>query len=120
MIDYEKIIPDNYPIQQESSDCENEVEISKPKKTKKNKSKKKMNERDDLSGMFLNMTGKIDFREIFILWILFLFLHTSTFAEHILKKFKGATNENGTMTMKGTIYASLFMVLAILLCTILF
>lgn len=80
----------------------------------------KPKDRDDLSGMTLNMFGKIDGREILIIWVVFLFLHTELFAEQILKKFKGATNEDGTMTMRGTLYASMFMMIVVVLCSILF
>lgn len=82
--------------------------------------KPKVNERDDLSGMVLNMFGKIDVRELIIIWVVFLFLHTEMFSEHVLKKFRGATNEDGTMTMTGTIYSSLFMILVVIICTLVF
>lgn len=106
MSDYEKIKPPHSPCA--------------PKKIRGEK-KRKCNDRDDLSGMLLNMSSKIDIRELFILWLAFLFTHTSTFADHFLKKFKGMTNPgDDTMTFKGVFGASLFMLMIIIICRILF
>jgi hypothetical protein len=66
------------------------------------------------------MGGKLDFRELIIVWFIFLFLHTEMFAEHFLKKIKGTTNDDGTMTMKGTFVASLVMMVVVVVCTIVF
>lgn len=79
-----------------------------------------MSDRDDLSGMALNMFAKIDPREVFILWGLFIVLHSELFADWFLKKFKGTTNSDKTMTMKGTIYASFVMTIAIIICSLIF
>lgn len=107
------------------SDCEKinlSSEIStcyEQPKSRRSKRKQK-NERDDLPGLMLNMASKLDPRELFILWIAFIFTHTSMFVEHFLKKVKGTTNKNDTMTIKGVFYASLFMLLVIIVCRILF
>ena len=80
----------------------------------------KKGDRDDLSGMLLNMVGKLDGRELLIIWIAFLFLHTEMAGEFILKRFGGAVNEDGTMTMKGTIIASILLMVVVILCKMLF
>ena len=80
----------------------------------------RVGERDDLSGMALNMFGKLDARSLIIIWVMFLFIHTEMFGDYILKRFSGARNEDGTMTMKGTIYASFFMILIVIICTLIF
>ena len=126
MIDQERLTP----IEIESdSECEsvNEVKLrsSKNKKSKRSKKgggrKNKVNDRDDLSGMMLNMIGKIDIRELIILWLTFLFIHTPTFVTHFLKKIKGTYNPDSlTMTMKGTFYSSMFMMIVVVLCTMMF
>ncbi len=76
--------------------------------------------KDDLGGMLVNMGHHIDIREVFILWIVFIFVHTEMFAEYFLKQFSGATNEDCTPTMKGTFIASLIMVLAVVVCSLVF
>ena len=81
---------------------------------------KVLSEKDDFSGMTLNMVKKIDVREIFILWITFIALHFEIFSVHVLSKFKGTTNEDKTMTLKGTIYASVFMIIMVILCRLIF
>lgn len=126
MIDQERLTP----IELESdSECESVHEVKKlrtPKTKKSKRSKKggrknKVNDRDDLSGMMLNMIGKIDIRELIILWLTFLFIHTPTFVTHFLKKIKGTYNPDSmTMTMKGTFYASMFMMIVVVLCTMMF
>lgn len=101
--------------------------VAPPPPVKKCKSRKRRNhhgskvkERDDLSGMLLNMFGKIDMRELFIIWIAFIIIHTEKFAEQVLKRFSGAINDDGTMRMKGTLYSSACMILVVILCTIVF
>jgi len=80
-------------------------------------------ERDDLSGMMLNMVGKLDGVELIIIWLMFLFLHTEMACEHIFKRFSGATNKDNntmTMTMKGTLIASVLMMIVVIICKIVF
>jgi len=100
------------------NDCEEII----PKQRKKQPKSKKIaqSSRDDLGGMFVNMGKQIDVREIFILWVVFIFLHTEMFAEYFLKKFHNAINEDCTLTMKGTFIASIMMVLVIIICSMIF
>ena len=79
-----------------------------------------LGEKDDFSGMAMNMVKKIDCREIFILWLTFIALHFEIFSVYVLSKFKGTTNEDKTMTLKGTIYASIFMTIMVILCRLIF
>jgi hypothetical protein len=104
-MDYEKIVTEEEPV---------------PIFKKNKKRTHKLQDRDDLSGMMLNMAKKVDAREMFIIWIVFLFLHTEMFCEHVLKRCSGATNDDNTMTMKGTFYASFIMIAIVLLCSIVF
>ncbi len=99
------------------SDCEDIIIDELPKKRTK---KRQKSDYDDLGGMFINMGKHIDVREIFILWIVFIFIHTEMFADYVLKKIHNATNEDCSMTMKGTFIASLIMVLAIIICSMVF
>jgi ABC-type phosphate transport system permease subunit len=87
---------------------------------KKSHRKVAKSNKDDLSGMFVNMGSHIDIREVFILWIVFIFVHTEMFAEYFLKRFSGATNDDCTPTMKGTFIGSLVMVLAVIVCSLIF
>ena len=80
----------------------------------------KVGDRDDLSGMALNMFSKLDGRSLWIIWVMFLFIHTEMFGKHVLKRFAGAINDDDTMTMKGTLYSSFFMMLVVVICTLVF
>ncbi len=115
MPDFEKLIKD-LDDQKNEVDCEDDVVSVKVRKRKS----KRMRDRDDFSGMFLHMSKKIDPRELFIIWVVFLFLHTEMFAEHILKRFSGTTNDDLSKTMKGTIYSSVLMMLVVVLCCVIF
>lgn len=116
MPDYERLTPN---ISDSESECEEPPQVPK-RKSKRSKKKRKVNDRDDLGGMIINMTSKIDIRELFIIWVAFLFINTQSFI-CFLKKIKGTVNDtNSTMTMKGTFYASLFMILVVIICTMLF
>ena len=110
MSDYEQLTPKPCKkiSEEHFDDCEDEDH------------RRKIGDRDDLSGMALNMLKKLDGRGMAIIWIMFLFIHTETFGDHVLKRFSGARNEDGTMTMKGTIYASFFMMLVVVLCNLVF
>lgn len=110
MPDYEKLI----------DDCEERSEAELPDKKRKSRRRQRVRDRDDLSGMFLHMGKKVDVRELFIVWVIFLFLHTEMFAEHFLKRVQGATNEDLSMTMKGTLCASLLMIMVVMICAIAF
>jgi hypothetical protein len=100
-------------------DCEQIVPDGDSGKRSKRRSRK-VRDRDDLGGMLLNMSKKVDARELFIIWIVFLFIHTEMFCEHILKRFSNTTNADNTMTMKGTFYASMIMLLTVLICSVVF
>lgn len=92
----------------------------KTKKCKKPCEKTNVKDCDDINGMALGMFGKVDMREMFILWVMFLFLHTELYSVSFLKRFKDATNEDGTMSMKGTLISSVVMIIAVLICGIVF
>ena len=111
MSDSEKLIA---AVEDDSSDVEVMPVIESKKK------KKALRDRDDLSGLVLNMIAKVDCRELFILWIVFVFIHTEMFSDYVLKRFNGTTNEDKTMTMKGTMYSSAFMIIIIILCALIF
>ena len=100
------------------SDFEELIQIEEPKKKTRKRIHK--NEKDDIGGMMINMGSHIDVREIFIIWVVFIFLHTELFVECILKKISGASNDDNTMTMKGTFIASILMILAVIICAMTF
>lgn len=79
----------------------------------------KFEEKDDINGMILNMGSKIDIRAIFIIWVMFIFVHTEMFFDYFLCKFNNAV-EDGGPTMLGTIYSSFIMLLVVCLVLILF
>jgi hypothetical protein len=79
-----------------------------------------INDRDDFTGMIVNMCSKVNFREIFTMWIVFIMLHTNVFANSILSQSNGTLDKDKRITMIGTIYLSGFMVLAMILCSIIF
>jgi hypothetical protein len=103
------------------SDCEKLTSAGDDtKRTSKRKRKSKMSSKDDFGGMFICMGKKVDFREILIIWFMFVMLHTELFATMFLKKIKNAVNDDNTMTMKGTFISSLVLIAVVVLCSILF
>ncbi len=101
MGDYEKLQPEETP-------------------KRRHKRKSKMKDRDDIGGMLLNMFNKIDPRKMCIIWVFFLFLHSEMCAEKILKRFKGTVNDDLTLTMTGTLWASIMMLLVVMICELVF
>lgn len=103
------------------SDCEKLSNTSDDiKHAPKRKRKSKMSNKDDFSGMFICMGKKVDFREILIIWFVFVMLHSEIFATALLKKIKNAVNDDNTMTMKGTFISSLLLIGVVVICAILF
>ncbi len=99
------------------SDCEDITHFRK--KTSMHKKSHKA-DRDDLGGMIVNMGRHIDVREMFIIWIMFIFIHTEMFAEHFLKKISGTVNDDCSMTMKGTFVSSVMMIVVVMVCAMTF
>ncbi len=98
------------------SDCESITIVENVQ----NETHCEVSDRDDLSGMVLNMFGKVDIRMMLIIWISFLFLHSDLFIDEFLSKIKGCTLDNGGMSMRGTFYISILMMIIIFLCLIVF
>lgn len=107
-------------------DFEDINEVLNGNKKKQKKSKKKVSDVsdvkdcDDIGGMTMGMFKKMDMRELFIIWIMFLFIHTELYSDTFLKRFKFASNEDGTMTMKGTFISSFIMMLVVIMCAVVF
>ena len=102
------------------TDCEKLVKTLDEVHERKKNTHRVLREKDDLSGMAVNMVKRIDPREIFILWLTFIAIHCEIFSVHILSRFKGTTNEDKTMTVKGTMYASIFMMIMVIICRMIF
>lgn len=119
MLDHEKLIA---PSNDKNDDCDQDSSIESTVKKIRSKIKKNhASGRDDLSGMFVNMIGKVDVRQLIIIWLTFIFIHTPAFGTYFLKRVNGACDEkDSTMTMKGIFYSSLFMLLVVVLCIMLF
>ena len=91
------------------------------KSIKKNKSKKSKEDlealgvKDDLAGMIVNAGQSINYREMVIIWLWFLLIHSEIFIEKILVIISGSVDENNNMTMMGTIYSSFIMIIGIII-----
>ena len=112
MSDYEKLAPSEQKVSREVDHTTQENY-----KCKNKRRGKKLHDRDDLTGMALNMVNKIDFTELLVIWIVFLFIHSEMFAVQILQRFNGTTNDDKTMTMKGTLYSSIIMIITVICCS---
>lgn len=92
---------------------------SVPLKQKKSKPRKggkeEMTDKDDVAGMLVSAGKSINFREMIIIWAWFLFLHSELFIERVLSLAQGAVDEKQNMTMRGTIYSSVIMMVGIII-----
>ena len=102
------------------SDCEKLVKTLDEVHERKKSARRVLTDKDDFSGMAVNMVKRIDPREIFILWITFVAIHCEIFSVQVLSRFNGTTNEDKTMTVKGTMYASIFMMMVVIICKMIF
>ena len=72
-------------------------------------------EHDDFAGVIINAGKSINVREMIIIWLWFLIIHSEIFIERFLAHIPGACDENKSMTMNGTIYASFIMIIGVVL-----
>lgn len=96
------------------------IPLTSPKAhSAKNKSKKDteylLNKDDDFAGLLISAGKSINVREMFVIWLWFLIIHSEIFVENFLTKFSGACDERMNMTMYGTIIASIIMIIGVII-----
>lgn len=74
-----------------------------------------LDEHDDFAGVIINAGKSINGREMVIIWIWFLIIHSEIFIERFLSHIPGACDSSNNMTMSGTIYASFVMIIGVIL-----
>ena len=79
-----------------------------------------IHDKDDIAGMIYNAGKKLNIGKLFIVWLLFIFLHTEFFMDNIMSKLKGAFNDKKEPTIVGTLYASLIMMVGLVILTLIF
>lgn len=96
-----------------------ETDSKSKKKTFRNKEKltepKKLTENDDFAGVIVNAGKSINIREMIIIWLWFLIVHSEIFIMKFLAKIPGAVDDNQNMTLSGTFSASIIMIIGIVL-----
>jgi hypothetical protein len=85
------------------------------KKYKSKITKDKISDMDDFAGMMVNAGKSINVRELIVIWLWFIILHSEPFILKILSKFSGTVDEKNNMTMKGTGYISIIMILGVII-----
>lgn len=83
------------------------------KSSSKDKLEDKLDEHDDFAGVIINAGKSINVREMVIIWLWFLIIHSEIFIERFLARVPGACDANNNMTMSGTLYASLVMIIGV-------
>mgnify|MGYP001579868788 CR=1 FL=1 len=96
------------------------IPLAKPKTRKLTREKQsdkptELDEHDDFAGVIINAGKSINVREMIIIWLWFLIIHSEIFIERFLAHIPGACDENKSMTMNGTIYASFIMIIGVVL-----
>jgi hypothetical protein len=79
------------------------------------KSNDNLDEHDDFAGVIINAGKSINAREMVIIWLWFLIIHSEIFIERFLAHIPGACDSSNNMTMSGTIYASFIMIVGVIL-----
>ena len=88
-----------------------------PKKKRREKQSEpvSLSDHDDFAGVIINAGKSINVREMVIIWLWFLIIHSEMFIERFLAPLPEACTANNELTMNGTIYASFIMMLGIIL-----
>lgn len=89
--------------------------VAQSHKKKSNKEKYEPAEHDDFTGVIINASKSINVREIIIIWIWFLVIHSEIFIERFLSKIPGSIDDTKNLTMNGTFYLSIFMIIGVIL-----
>lgn len=84
------------------------------KQTEKQTDPEPLSEYDDFAGVIVNIGKSINVREMVIIWLWFLIIHSEIFIERILSALPEACTANNELTMNGTIYASFIMIIGII------
>lgn len=96
-----------------------ETDVKSKKKTFRNKEKfqdpNKLNENDDFAGLIVSAGKSINVREMVIIWLWFLIVHSEVFIMRFLSKIPGAVDDQQNMTLSGTFSASIVMIIGIVL-----
>jgi hypothetical protein len=75
--------------------------------------------KDDLGGMFVNAAASVEWKKVFLLWLVFILMNTEIFIEKCISRFDGAVID-GTVAMKGTFLLSLTLVFAYIFIDLLY
>jgi hypothetical protein len=90
------------------------IKSTKQKRTKRDTSAE-VDEHDDFAGVIINAGKSINVREMVIVWLWFLIIHSEIFIERFLSKISGTVDINQNLTMNGTIYLSIIMIIGIII-----
>ncbi len=99
----------------ESSDSMPLINRRDKKSKTKTRPKEEFKDEDDIAGMLVSAGKSINYREMIIIWLWFLLIHSEIFVERILAVIKGTVDENNNMTMMGTIYSSFVMIIGVII-----
>ena len=96
-----------------------ETDVKSKKKTFRNKEKfqdpNTLNENDDFAGLIVSAGKSINVREMIIIWLWFLIVHSEVFIMRFLSKIPGAVDDQQNMTLSGTFSTSIVMIIGIVL-----
>lgn len=111
---------DSLPLSSNKKSNTKVIEDDKPKKkTFRNKEKleepKKLNDSDDFAGVIVNAGKSINVREMIIIWLWFLILHSEIYIVQFLSKIPGAVDDKQNMTLNGTFSTSIIMIIGIII-----
>lgn len=87
----------------------------KNRKSSKTKDPDEPDEHDDFAGVIINAGKSISWREMILIWITFLVIHSESFVTQFLSHMPDAVDRDGVMTMSGTIYASIVMMVGVII-----
>jgi hypothetical protein len=93
------------------------IPLTKPRQVAKSNREglDNLDEHDDFAGVIINAGKSINAREMVIIWLWFLIIHSEIFIMRFLTHIPGACDASNNMTMSGTIYASFIMIVGVIL-----
>lgn len=85
------------------------------KKSNDNSDSNEPKECDDFAGVLINASKSINIREMIIIWLWFLIIHSEMFIERFISHLPEACTDQNELTMNGTIYASFIMIIGVVI-----
>lgn len=77
------------------------------------------NSKNDIGGLLININSSINWKKVFLLWLIYILINTEIFIDKFLVNINGCI-DNNNITMKGTFIISIILVVVYIFIDLLY